>query len=119
MNKRSEPELVVDKAPACAPPIAECLRITETGDLFTRVFMAVEDFVLVDGDGLLHEIHNGERLLVLRYGYEHNEYIERQLDRAELTLHHIYGNRPVHEKTSTSFDIRTKKGGARNEDIPF
>lgn len=94
---------------------------TITGELRTRLVHLDEDLDLVDGDGDIHPIPCGAKLLVVEIPYTDDATGQKLLDTAERYFHGLWGHRPHNERTSTAFDIRTAKGGGRADagDTPF
>lgn len=94
---------------------------TITGELRSRLFHLEEDLDIVDGDGDLHSLPVGAKLVVVEVPYTEDTLGEKLLDTAERYFHGLWGHRPHAERSRTTFDIRTAKGGRRPdvEEPPF
>ena len=96
-------------------------RETRTYNLRTRLVVLDETAICTDGEGVVHKINAGSRLLVVDHMGVEQPLVEQLLDLVELDFHSAYGAHYPHEETRTPLDLRTPEHGGRQdkEELPF
>lgn len=96
-------------------------RETITYTLRSRLVIVDETAVLTDGEGVVHTITEGCRLLVVDPVGLEQPVVDALLDMAELDVHHAFGFAHNGAQTRTPLDLRTPEYGGRedSQEVPF